>query len=188
MTTKIDRRANLLEAAVGVIREEGLNGFTQPKVAARAGMRQSHLTYYFPTRDDLLVAVADRVVDDRIETLAAVGAARTPKTKVRALAEILTDPAQTRLLLALIQTADLVPEVAGVFGRLRAGIGPGSDALLRAWNAESSPISHQLLQATSTGIAVLALANGGPAYQGTAEDLLTRLLTDLGTSNPRKES
>lgn len=39
------------------MRSEGLKKMTQPKVAAAAGIRQSHLTYYFPKRVDLIVAL-----------------------------------------------------------------------------------------------------------------------------------
>ena len=41
-----DRRQSILDAALAVLREYGYAGFTQPRVAARTGMRQSHLTYY----------------------------------------------------------------------------------------------------------------------------------------------
>jgi AcrR family transcriptional regulator len=181
-----DKRALIVEAAVGVIREEGLNGFTQPKVAKRAGLRQSHLTYYFPTRHELLVAVAKKVVVDRVTTLEAVAAARTRGTKVRVLAGILTDPEHTRLLLALIQTAESLPEVGSVFDDLRVGIVPGSVALLNAWGVEPSVESIQLLQATSTGIAVLALANGGSAFRRTATDLLIHLLVGLADHTTSK--
>jgi AcrR family transcriptional regulator len=34
-------------------------GFSQSKVARQAGLRQSHLTYYFPTRNDLLTVVVE---------------------------------------------------------------------------------------------------------------------------------
>jgi AcrR family transcriptional regulator len=187
MSTTEDKRTLILDAALGVIREEGLSAFTQPKVAKRAGLRQSHLTYYFPTRDDLLVAVAGRVVDDRVAGLEAVAAARTPTSKVGVLARILTDPEQTRLLLALIQTVEVIPEVAVAFDRLRERLVPGSASLLDSWKAEASPESLQLLQATSTGIAVLALANGGSAFRRSAELLLTRLLTDLGGPDPRNQ-
>ncbi len=53
-----DRREALLEAAISVVREGGYPALTQTRVAAVAGMTQSHLTYYFPTRTDLVQAVA----------------------------------------------------------------------------------------------------------------------------------
>ena len=99
----VEKRQLILDAALEVIGGEGLGGFTQPQVAKRAGLRQSHLTYYFPTRDDLLLAVADEAVRRRIEALGTAVSAPTRTAKVAALVGVLADPAQTRVLLALTQ-------------------------------------------------------------------------------------
>lgn len=48
------RREQILHAAVDILNSDGFGALTQTRVAARAGMRQSHLTYYFPARNDLL--------------------------------------------------------------------------------------------------------------------------------------
>lgn len=50
----VGRREQILHAAVEILNAEGFAGLTQTRVAERAGMRQSHLTYYFPARNDLL--------------------------------------------------------------------------------------------------------------------------------------
>jgi AcrR family transcriptional regulator len=55
-------RERILDAAMLILRESGLKRLTQVAVAERAGVRQSHLTYYFPTRDDLLEAVVGSAV------------------------------------------------------------------------------------------------------------------------------
>jgi AcrR family transcriptional regulator len=47
-------RERILFAAVEILNVEGFGGLTQTRVAERAGIRQSHLTYYFPARNDLL--------------------------------------------------------------------------------------------------------------------------------------
>lgn len=52
--TPAGRREQILHAAVEILNAEGFGGLTQTRVAERAGMRQSHLTYYFPARNDLL--------------------------------------------------------------------------------------------------------------------------------------
>ncbi len=57
-------RDRILDAAIAALRESGLQRFTQMLVAERAGVRQSHLTYYFPTRDDLFAAVTTRAVSE----------------------------------------------------------------------------------------------------------------------------
>ena len=51
-------RERILEAALGLLSQSGAHELTQPRVAKAAGVRQSHLTYYFPTRADLLQEVA----------------------------------------------------------------------------------------------------------------------------------
>lgn len=50
-------RVRILDAALEIMRTEGLKRLTQPRVAAAAGIRQSHLTYYFPKKADLIVAL-----------------------------------------------------------------------------------------------------------------------------------
>lgn len=47
-------RDRILYAAVFLLNEEGFSALTQTRVAERAGVRQSHVTYYFPSRNDLL--------------------------------------------------------------------------------------------------------------------------------------
>jgi AcrR family transcriptional regulator len=51
-------RTRILTAGVEVLHSEGFAALTQQAVAAKAGVRQSHITYYFPTRLDLLQATA----------------------------------------------------------------------------------------------------------------------------------
>ena len=179
------RREAIVAAALDVIQEEGLSGFTQPRVARRAGLRQSHLTYYFPTRADLLLAVAEEAVRRRIEALRAAVSAEDPAAKVTGLVEVLVDPRQTRILTALTQSADTDPGVRRAFSALGAGIAPLGAALITSFGAEPTEASLVLLQATSTGIAVLALATGGEAFRGRAEQVLTQLLTNLRTEHDR---
>lgn len=47
-------RERILFAAVEILNTKGFGALTQTCVAERAGVRQSHLTYYFPVRNDLL--------------------------------------------------------------------------------------------------------------------------------------
>ncbi len=47
-------RERILLAAVEILNTEGFSALTQTRVAERAGVRQSHITYYFPVRNDLL--------------------------------------------------------------------------------------------------------------------------------------
>ncbi|MEJ2860224.1 TetR/AcrR family transcriptional regulator [Actinomycetospora flava] len=187
MPARPDRRRAIIDAALEVIGESGPGGFTQPRVAARAGMRQSHLTYYFPTRDDLLVAVADEAVRRRVAALtAAQDGADGLDEQIAAAARVFASPEQTRVLLALAQAADRNEAVRASFAALAAGVAPIAAGLLAAAGAEADPAALALLQATSTGIAVLALTRGG-GDTATAEQLLRAFLdrlTDPGRGSP----
>ncbi|MCX8099482.1 MAG: TetR/AcrR family transcriptional regulator [Casimicrobiaceae bacterium] len=51
-------RERVLTAALELLQTDGFAGLTTSAVARRAGIRQSHLTYYFPTRAQLVRATA----------------------------------------------------------------------------------------------------------------------------------
>src|SRR5438132_114695 len=54
------RRAEIVEAAVAVIAEKGLQNLSLSQIEKKAGMSRGQLTYYFPTKEDILLAVFDR--------------------------------------------------------------------------------------------------------------------------------
>jgi AcrR family transcriptional regulator len=56
------RREQIVEAAVAVITEQGLQNLSLSEIEHKAGMSRGQLTYYFPTKEDILLAVFDRVV------------------------------------------------------------------------------------------------------------------------------
>lgn len=53
----ISIRQRILDAALDIVEKNGVTALTQPRVAKAAGVRQSHLTYYFPKKADLFVAL-----------------------------------------------------------------------------------------------------------------------------------
>jgi AcrR family transcriptional regulator len=56
------RREQIVEAAVAVIAEQGLQNLSLSEIEKKAGMSRGQLTYYFPTKEDILLAVFDRLV------------------------------------------------------------------------------------------------------------------------------
>lgn len=71
-------REKILTAASELLLNEGFSTLTQQAVAARAGVRQSHVTYYFPTRNDLLRATAQYGVEALLDPIASIGVAGAP--------------------------------------------------------------------------------------------------------------
>ena len=61
--TRIDvqsvRRAQIVEAAAAIIAEQGLQNLSLSEIEKKAGMSRGQLTYYFPSKESILLAVFD---------------------------------------------------------------------------------------------------------------------------------
>jgi AcrR family transcriptional regulator len=71
------RRGQIVEAAVQVIAERGLENLSLSEIEKKAGMSRGHLMYYFPTKEAILLAVFDRVLTlmyERVGTPAGLAA------------------------------------------------------------------------------------------------------------------
>src|SRR3989442_451378 len=62
-------------AAAAIIAEQGIQNFSLSAIEAETGMSRGQLTYYFPAKEDILLAVSDRTVQQMRER---VGAAEPP--------------------------------------------------------------------------------------------------------------
>ena len=54
-----DSENRILRASLETLQILGAAGFSTPEVARKAKLRQSHITYYFPTRKELLLATTN---------------------------------------------------------------------------------------------------------------------------------
>src|SRR5271167_5223384 len=57
------RRQQIVEAAVAIIDERGLQHLSLSAIEKRAGMSRGQLTYYFPAKEEILLAVFDRMIE-----------------------------------------------------------------------------------------------------------------------------
>jgi AcrR family transcriptional regulator len=96
-------RERLMEATAHIMREEGYAAATSRRVSARAGVRSALVYYYFPTRDDLFVAVLRAGSD---ASLAKMRQAITADEPLRALWSINTDPRWTGLYAEFVALAN----------------------------------------------------------------------------------
>lgn len=106
----------LLAAAMIVIQTEGLQRMSQARVAQLAGLRQSHLTYYFPTRKDLLKALVETIHQQLQQSMQMVGMSLTPTQAAQHAAreffvEKVREPTLARLMLALMNLAEEDPSL-----------------------------------------------------------------------------
>src|SRR3954452_23311448 len=79
-TPRIDiasiRREQIVEAAVAVIAEQGLQNLSLSEIEKKTGMSRGQLTYYYAAKEAILLAVFDRLLQlmyQRIGTPAADG-------------------------------------------------------------------------------------------------------------------
>src|SRR5688572_33429434 len=56
------RREQIVDAAVAVIAAQGLQNLSLSAIEQKIGMSRGQLTYYFKTKEDILLAVFDRLV------------------------------------------------------------------------------------------------------------------------------
>jgi len=61
-------RSRILDAGLEVLRTVGHGQFSVQKVARVAGVYQGNVTYYWPRRRDLVLALAVRIVEDYLQT------------------------------------------------------------------------------------------------------------------------
>jgi AcrR family transcriptional regulator len=107
----------ILDAALAVLRESATRRFAQPIVARTAGVPQGHLTYYFPKKLDLLIAVAKRYTQLVAKELTPFlrgrkwhDATEQERQDARAfVTKLVKDRERTRMLVRLVAEADADP-------------------------------------------------------------------------------
>ncbi|HLI21864.1 MAG TPA: TetR family transcriptional regulator [Stellaceae bacterium] len=175
----------IVAAALDLLRREGIRALTQPRVAKAAGLRQSHITYYFPARSDLVAAVAAAVAERLLAGFAHALAPARAETLGRRLARVGT-PEQTRLLLALVLAADGEKALRGLFRRLTKDVRKLLAGGLERQGIDAAADNVALVHALGVGLAVLDLARGEPAARREARATTALALRRL-TKRKEKE-
>jgi len=180
----MDVRDRILDAALDLLAHGGAQELTQPRVARAAGVRQSHLTYYFPTRAELLQAVAYRSIDALAGSL--LRAARRgklgPDALAGALARAITDKRRTRTLLTLVGTADRDPAVRQRLSRFIREVRGRLAIVIAAAGGPADPDSIAFLHNLVVGAAVLHLARDTSAARREARAVLRKGVATLAAS------
>jgi len=160
----MDVRTRILDAALQLVFDAGVAALTQPRIAQAAGLRQSHLTYYFPTRAVLLEGVAQHMMDGLMKRMQAVAQAHAGKgadALAKAIGETVADARHARVMLALVVASDEEPGIKvwlrDFIGKLRARIGQ----LLA--DAGRDPSQAVLFHTMLVGAAILNVARDDDA-------------------------
>lgn len=64
------RKEQIIEAAIAIIAAQGIQHLSLSEIETRAGMSRGQLTYYYPTKEAILLAVFDRLLQLMHERMA----------------------------------------------------------------------------------------------------------------------
>jgi len=173
----MDVRGRILEAALGLLAESGAHELTQPRVARAAGVRQSHLTYYFPTRGELLQEVARHSIEKLAGQLA-----RSHASLAEGIAAGAADKRRARVMLGLVTAADRDPAIKRRMRRFVADLRRRMAPLLAAGGLETDPASVAFFHSVIVGCAVLQLARDNTEARREARAVLQKASSCIARS------
>lgn len=153
----MDVRSRILEAALGLVARSGAHELTQPRVARAAGVRQSHLTYYFPTRAELMQAVARRSIEKLVGELTRARE-HDPSQVAAGIAAGASDKRIVRVMLGLVAAADRDPAVKRQLRRFIGELRQLMVPALAAGGLQAEPACVAFFHSVVVGCSVLQLA------------------------------
>jgi AcrR family transcriptional regulator len=188
--------AFVLDAAAQVFGERGYAATTN-EIAARAGVSIGSLYQYFADKDALLVALAERHLDEAQAQLqtALANAPTEPDQLVRRVIEVVVELNRPSALHAVLyQAAPRTPELVAVLDRVRDDLAAAIAALLIAGGVDP-PVAdrrgHALVVAVDAAIHEHVLAADTPDDEhARIDDVVTLTLATLAaysaSTDPRR--
>ena len=156
-------KGSILIAGEPLLKEKGIAALTQPKVARAAGIKQSHLTYYFPTRAKLLLGIAEHTISTAMARIAQCLADNPQRdTLASTLSEIMITGLPPRVVIGLIVAADAEPGIREPLCELIRGVRARIQSLLVTAGLAASADAALLFHATVVGLAVMHQARMSP--------------------------
>ena len=149
-------KEDILIAGSTLLRKKGVTALTQPQIAQAANIKQSHLTYYFPKRANLLLAIAEFTLSSLMENVAAQLAVKPQgKTLVDAISKIMIEGLPPRVFLGLIVAADGDPDIRKLLRKLIRHVRTAMQHLLQEAGIAADDEAARLFHATIIGLAVM---------------------------------
>jgi AcrR family transcriptional regulator len=115
MSSSVDQKARILEAAVRIVGQAGAAHLTMDAVAAEAGLSKGGVLYHFPSKRSLLEGMLQKVLDDIGARTGSYRQAFADRPGAALQARIRADseqsPTERAMALALLATAAEDPEL-----------------------------------------------------------------------------
>ncbi|PRY60151.1 TetR family transcriptional regulator [Knoellia remsis] len=162
MVDRKARRDELIDAALDIVAEDGFGALSVRTVAARTGVSIGTVQYWFPTKESLLVAAFESVVE-RVTARLVGGRGRSGEDAVRTfLAALLpldaTRTVEARVMVAFAAAAVTDPSLAAVQHRTLSGVREELSACLAGLKGEARPSAATRRRAALVLAAVDGLA------------------------------
>ncbi len=177
----MDIRETIVEASLKLLREHGFAALSQPRIAAGAGVRQSHLTYYFPARADLLLAVANRSCEVLLAPLheKARRGDLTPDHIAERLGAAVTDVGMARIFHTLVSVSEEDVSLKPQMARLQRDSVHDLRELFGGAGLRLSEDEGLILHALICGTSTMCLCKGTPAARREAREVLRNVVRML---------
>jgi AcrR family transcriptional regulator len=150
-----EKLTRLLDAAEEIMLRQGYAAVTSRNVAAQVGIQAPLLHYYFPTIDDLFVALLRRRSERNVERMAAALASPQP---LRAWWVLASDPRGTALFIELLAAVNHRPvlkaEVGKVARKVRRMQMAVLDEILPEYGLDPDEFPPALIAAAMQGLAL----------------------------------
>jgi AcrR family transcriptional regulator len=184
-----------LLAAIQILSEEGIQALTQTRVAAMAGLRQSHLTYYFATRSDLVHTAVETTALGLLEelTVERTGQPNTLPQFRKRLVRLVSNPRISRRLIAILAATDEDHSLVAVLDNLKSRVCARWQESLQHLGLKVTELDVMLLQASLVGISVCSAHRSSVQAQrhirATVEETFDRMLKiSISTARQIKKS
>lgn len=187
-----EKRTRLLDAAEEIMLREGYAAVTSRNVAGHVGIQAPLLHYYFPTIDDLFVAVLRRRAERNLARMAAALAAPQP---LRAWWDLASDPRGTALFVELLAAVNHRPvlkaevgEVAREMRRMQVAV---LDDVLPEYGLDPKALPPALIAAAIQGLALGLVSDEVAGYETAHVQVraaMGRLVTRLERRRARRRT
>lgn len=171
-----EKRRRLLDATEEIMLKDGYAAVSSRSVATAVGIQAPLVHYYFPTLDDLFVAVLRRRAGRNVERMAAALLSPEP---IRAWWKLASDPRGTALFVELLAAANHRPplkaEVGDVAREIRRMQMEVLDKLLVEYGIDPELFPPPLVAAAVQGLAFSAVQDHVAGYDTAAGEAIAAM-------------
>ncbi|MEV7051222.1 MULTISPECIES: TetR/AcrR family transcriptional regulator [Streptomyces] len=182
-----DRRDRLRDAAVEVLARDGGRGLTHRAVDRAAEVPPGTAKNYFPTRDAVLRAVAERCLEQYLALTGPLAATQGPTDRegltvlFRSLLENVAGPGRSRLLAVLELQAEATrrPWLSGILDPMASGDFAGFELAQRSAGLPVTPQRAAVVTLALHAAIPHLLTNGPATLAASGLDDVDRFVRDL---------